>query len=208
VPSPLGFDAYHRLAGLKGQAIFANGSDSGALGTAFSEGAAAGQMRVSVNSAGTLNVHSTLVDPLKPGDFLTETVGVFAGVAESFGAFIRSRYQLYYFDQATRSVLGTDLKQYDGVTRHLPAQVDGLPALVLPEGQGSGLMTEVIVPRRLPGATSVELVRPAGLKAWGLEGCEPVQLLSTSAGGAGGGGSDLVGRVIYFCDGQFVRMGF
>jgi hypothetical protein len=210
VPQKLDFSIYQKLAGLKGLPVMRETAPDPAIdasGVAYAEEGAAGRLRVSVEALDpAARVLPWLLEPVKPGDFLTQLVAVFGSSAEQAQAFARSRFQLYFFDRARNLALGTDLKQYDSVTRHLAALVEGRPAMLLPEGQGSELASEVILPRLdLSGAATV-LARPASLKTLGANGCELIQMKSTGANGAGGGANDPVRKLEYFCGEHFVEI--
>jgi hypothetical protein len=205
---PLEFSIYQRLIGLKATPVLSTGA-SGTSGTAFSETGAAGRMRLSVAplpASGTqAPVLPWLLEPVKPGDILTQVIATYGESGERAQSFSRSRFQLYFHDRAQNVALGTDLKQYDSITRHLPAWVGGMPALLMAEGQGSALTTELIMPR-LEAGRATSLYRPASLKTWALEGCELVQMKATGFGGSGGGLVDAVRKLVYFCGDHFVEI--
>ena len=209
VPEKLDFSIYQRLNGLKSYALMSNGVGGDVVGTVFAEEGTAGRMRLSVEPAHGASTQPEpllpwVLEPLKAGDTLSQVIASFGDSAEGAQAFTRSRFQLYFHDRKTNTTLGTDLKQYDASTRHLPAWVEGEPAMLMPEGQGSSLTTELIVPRLLDGRAA--LVRPASLKTFGAEGCELIQLNATGLGGAGGALSEGVRRLIYFCGDHFVEI--
>lgn len=208
VLAPLEFSIYQRLVGLKSTAVLDPGV-SGTAGTAYGETGAAGRMRLTVAPAAAPGTQAPalpwLIEPVKSGDILTHVIATFGHLSERAQSFARSRFQLYFHDRWQNIALGTDLKQYDSITRHLPAWVDGLPALVMAEGQGSALTTEVVVPR-MEGGRAVSLYRPASLKTWAFEGCELVQMKSTGFAGSGGGLTDVVRKLIYFCGDHFVEV--
>src|SRR5690606_20546523 len=110
-------------------------------------------------------------------------------------------------DRKTGRALGTDPKQHDSVSRFLAARTqDGAPALLMPEGQARSLTTELIVPRTLDGRAT--LLRPASLKTYCIGGCSLVQMRPTGAAGAGGGLSEPLRKLLYFCGDHFVEVDF
>jgi hypothetical protein len=206
-PQKLDFSIYQRLTGLDTFAVLNQGA-SGVGGTVYSEQGTAGRMRLSVKPLENASQPNLLlpwvIEPIKPADILSQIIAVYGGSAESAQAFSRSRFQLYFHDRKSNTTVGTDLKQYDSLTRHLPAWVDGAPALLLPEGQGASLTTELIVARGT--GTSTTLMRPASLKTLAADGCEQIQMKETGLGGSGGGYSDTVRKLVYFCGDHFVEI--
>jgi hypothetical protein len=207
-PSLVEFPIYQRLFGLKTLPVLTTDT-AGVSGTAFVEEGAAGLMRLSLkplsDALGANRLRSWVLAASKPGDLLTEVIAMFGDAGGEAQAFSRSRFQLYFHDSKTGQTLGTDLKQYDSVTRHLPVRVDGAPALLIPEGQASSITTEVILPDVVDG--KAQLVRPAALKTIGLDGCELIQMRATGVGGAGGGSSETPDKLTYYCGDHFVQIG-
>ena len=165
-------------------------------------------MRLSELASDRSRVDTFLLSSLKAGDAITQVLGVFSDFAGGMQAFFRTRFELFLWDQGSGKTWFGDLKQYDSVTRHLMARVGGQPAVFLPEGQGSSLTTEVLLPPRAGSDSSDagELFRPAAYKTLGVGGCELINMISTSANGAGSGLNDLPESLTYFCGDHFIEM--
>jgi subtilisin family serine protease len=218
-PERLTLPEYHRLGGTRSVGVFSDVSQSpGSLGSAFAEESAGGRFRLSyqvpAGSRDPLKLRELLLEPSRAGDVATQILSVFSvdpAHAELLSAFFRSRFLFYFFDARDGRTSAAEPGAYDGATRHVGGMLsDGTPALVLAEGQGSGLTADVLVPR----AGEAELWRPASLKTLGVSGpgenaasCEPVQLNETGSGGSGSGATPLVTRLIYFCGDHFVFVG-
>ncbi len=205
-PVPLEQSVAPRLAVSSALPFIGSSNDGGAAGMAFTDTSSEGRMRLSLlDYAGPLR--SSWIEALQPGDLLNRVLGVFWD-GSRYQSFYRSRFNLYYRDEARGATQFTNLRQYDSVNRHLPVRAAGLPALLLPEGQGGSLTAEVIVAAdaELDGRAPQELERPALYKTLGVGGCEPVNPASTSANGAGLGMSDVASRLLYFCGDHFVEV--
>jgi hypothetical protein len=131
-------------------------------------------------------VTTRLLETLKPGDWLKEVLLVGESV------FYRARFELFALDRSTGAVSSSNLFQYDSLSRALPS-VGG--AVVVPEGQGSGVSAELVRDLGQGGA----LVRPGRYRTVGTGRCEPINELST-------GVNRVVSRLTYFCGDHFVEI--